>query len=60
MMDVFRAWADETRRHILDLLRRRDRRTLVDLTGHFPQMTRFGVASHLGVLEQRPRSHRCR
>ncbi|WP_172836071.1 ArsR/SmtB family transcription factor [Microlunatus soli] len=52
MGDVFRALADETRRDILDLLRRRDGRTLVDLTEHFPKMTRFGVASHLRVLEE--------
>ena len=49
--DVFKALADPTRRAILDLLFESDGRTLVDLCGHFPELTRFGVMKHLSVLE---------
>src|SRR5829696_5605660 len=44
---VFKALADPTRRHLLDRLYARDGRTLTEL-----EMTRFGVAKHLKVLEE--------
>jgi DNA-binding transcriptional ArsR family regulator len=47
---VFKALADPTRRFLLDLLFRRDGRTLTELESEL-QMTRFGVAKHLKVLE---------
>jgi uncharacterized protein YndB with AHSA1/START domain/DNA-binding transcriptional ArsR family regulator len=48
---VWKALADPTRRAILDLLRDRPR-TTGELTGAFPQFTRFAVIKHLGVLQQ--------
>ena len=48
--DVWKALSDPTRRRILDLLRDGPR-TTGDLVGAFPEMTRFGVMKHLGVLE---------
>ena len=52
---VFRALADPVRRLILDALFERDGRTLGEIeavvNGHV-EMTRFGVAKHLRVLEQ--------
>ena len=51
MDDVFKAINDPSRRLLLDLLFERDGRTLGELTEHLPQMTRFGVMSHLSVLE---------
>ena len=48
---VFKALADPTRRFLLDLLFRRDGRTLTELESELP-MTRFGVAKHLRVLEE--------
>jgi DNA-binding transcriptional ArsR family regulator len=47
---VFRALADPTRRFLLDLLFQRDGRTLTELESEL-DMTRFGVAKHLKVLE---------
>jgi DNA-binding transcriptional ArsR family regulator len=47
---VFKALADPTRRFLLDLLFRRDGRTLTELESEV-EMTRFGVAKHLKVLE---------
>jgi len=47
---VFKALADPTRRHLLDLLFVRDGQTLSDLEGAV-EMTRFGVMKHLRVLE---------
>lgn len=47
---VFKALADPTRRHLLDLLFAQDGRTLSDLESHV-DMTRFGVMKHLRVLE---------
>ena len=48
---VFRALADPTRRRLLDLLFARDGRTLTELESEL-EMTRFGVAKHLRVLEE--------
>ena len=48
---VFKALADPTRRFLLDLLFRRDGRTLTELESELA-MTRFGVAKHLKVLEE--------
>jgi DNA-binding transcriptional ArsR family regulator len=47
---VFRALADPTRRFLLDLLHARDGRTQTELESEL-EMTRFGVAKHLKVLE---------
>ncbi len=49
---MFRALADESRRTLLDALRDRDGRTLGELCGVLPEMTRFGVMKHLRVLEE--------
>jgi uncharacterized protein YndB with AHSA1/START domain/DNA-binding transcriptional ArsR family regulator len=48
---AFRALADPSRRLLLDTLYERDGQTLGELTGHLPEMTRFGVMRHLDVLE---------
>jgi uncharacterized protein YndB with AHSA1/START domain len=48
---VFKALADPSRRQLLDALFARDGQTLVELEQHLPEMTRFGVMKHLGVLE---------
>jgi DNA-binding transcriptional ArsR family regulator len=48
---VFRALADPSRRHLLDLLFERDGRTLTELDSQL-EMTRFGVMKHLKVLEE--------
>jgi DNA-binding transcriptional ArsR family regulator len=48
---VFKALADPTRRLLLDLLFQRDGRTLKELEGAVPEMTRIGVMKHLRVLE---------
>jgi DNA-binding transcriptional ArsR family regulator len=47
---VFKALADPTRRFLLDLLFTREGRTLTELESEV-EMTRFGVAKHLRVLE---------
>ncbi len=47
---VFKALADSSRRFLLDLLFRRDGRTLTQLESEL-EMTRFGVMKHLRVLE---------
>jgi uncharacterized protein YndB with AHSA1/START domain len=46
---VFKALADPTRRDLLDELFRADGQSLGELAGRF-QMTRVGVAKHLGIL----------
>jgi uncharacterized protein YndB with AHSA1/START domain len=51
MDDVFRAFADPTRRSLLDELFKQDGQTLSTLEGRLP-MTRFGVMKHLRVLEE--------
>lgn len=48
---VWKALADPTRRAILDLLRERPR-TTGELTGAFPNVTRFAVMKHLGALQR--------
>lgn len=48
---MWKALADPTRRAILDLLREQPR-TTGELTRAFPQVTRFAVIKHLGVLQQ--------
>jgi DNA-binding transcriptional ArsR family regulator len=50
--EVFRALADPTRRALLDSLFSRDGQTLNELCERFPEMTRFGVMKHLGVLAE--------
>ncbi|TAL01354.1 MAG: ArsR family transcriptional regulator [Rhodospirillaceae bacterium] len=47
---VFKALGDATRRFLLDLLFKRDGRTLSELEAELT-MTRFGVMKHLRVLE---------
>jgi len=48
---VFKALADPTRRHLLDVLFEREGRTLGELEHEVSSMTRFGVMKHLKVLE---------
>jgi len=48
---VFKALADKTRRLLLDRLHARDGRTLTELESEL-EMTRFGVAKHLKLLEE--------
>ena len=48
---VFKALADPSRRSLLDLLFTRDGRTQSELESEL-EMTRFGVAKHLKVLEE--------
>ena len=48
---VFNALADPTRRFLLDLLYQRDGRTQSELEQEV-EMTRFGVAKHLRILEE--------
>lgn len=47
---VFKALADPTRRRLLDRLFTRDGQTLTELESEL-DMTRFGVAKHLRLLE---------
>jgi DNA-binding transcriptional ArsR family regulator len=49
---VFRALADPTRRRLLDALFAEDGRSAGQLCAEVPDMTRFGVMKHVGVLEQ--------
>jgi DNA-binding transcriptional ArsR family regulator len=49
---VFKALADSTRRLLLDRLYERDGLTLGELEAAVPELTRFGVMKHLGVLQQ--------
>ncbi len=48
---LFKALADPTRRALLDALFEVDGQTLGRLCAQHPQLTRFGVAKHLAVLE---------
>jgi uncharacterized protein YndB with AHSA1/START domain/DNA-binding transcriptional ArsR family regulator len=47
---VFKALSDDTRRELLDMLRRKDGQTLTELESALG-MTRFGVMKHLKILE---------
>jgi DNA-binding transcriptional ArsR family regulator len=49
---AFKALADPTRRLLLDRLFARDGMTLAELEAEVPELTRFGVMKHLGVLER--------
>jgi uncharacterized protein YndB with AHSA1/START domain len=51
MAPAFRALGDPSRRLLLDRLFERDGQTLGQLCEWLPEMTRFGVMRHLGVLE---------
>jgi DNA-binding transcriptional ArsR family regulator len=51
MDKVFKALGDPTRRAILDLLRDGPKTTM-QIVEEFPEMTRFGVMKHLGLLEE--------
>lgn len=51
MDEVFRAINDPSRRRLLDALFSEDGQTLGRLCEHLPAMTRYGVMSHLRVLE---------
>jgi uncharacterized protein YndB with AHSA1/START domain/DNA-binding transcriptional ArsR family regulator len=48
---VFKALADPSRRTLLDRLADQDGQTLTELEAHLPELTRFGVMSHVRVLE---------
>jgi DNA-binding transcriptional ArsR family regulator len=50
--EVFRALADPTRRAVLDALFERNGQSAGALCARFPEMTRFGVAKHLRILEE--------
>lgn len=50
MVDVFKALADPTRRHLLDRLRERDGQTLTELVAEVA-MARQSVSKHLAILE---------
>jgi len=51
MNDVFKALADENRRHLLDMLRKRDGLSLNELSSEL-EMSRQAVSKHLNILEQ--------
>jgi len=51
MSDIFKALADESRRHLLDKLRREDGLTLSQLCEELA-MSRQAVSKHLAILEQ--------
>ncbi len=48
--DVFRAIADPGRRALMDALFEHDGQSIVELCDVLPDMTRFGVMKHLGIL----------
>ena len=48
---VFRALADPTRRRLLDALFVEDGQTAGQLCAQVPELSRFGVMKHVGVLE---------
>src|SRR3954453_2472539 len=51
MDEVFKALADPPRRSLLDALFDLAGQAVQALCDRFPEMTRFGVMKHLGVLE---------
>ena len=55
---IFKALGDRHRRLLLDRLLERDGQTLGELDAAVPDMTRFGVMKHLGVLQTRQPGHR--
>ena len=48
---VWKALSDPTRRDILDLLRQKPR-TTTEIAARIPDLSRFGVMKHLGVLRE--------
>jgi len=52
MEAVFKAINDPSRRLLMDRLFEADGQTLTELCAYLPDMTRFGVMSHLKVLEE--------
>ena len=52
MDEVFKAINDPSRRLLLDKLYEEDGQTVGELCAHLPQMTRYGVMNHLGILEE--------
>lgn len=50
-MDTFGALADPTRRHVLDLLTRRER-SAGELGSAFPAMSQPGMSRHLRILRE--------
>ncbi len=52
MDEVFRAINDPSRRLLLDCLFEKDGQSVGEMSGHLPQMTRFGVMNHLRILEE--------
>ncbi len=48
--DLFRALADPTRRHMLDLLAERSSLTVGELAAEFPDLVASGISKHLMVL----------
>jgi DNA-binding transcriptional ArsR family regulator len=50
-VDVFRALADPSRRHLLDRLNARNGQSLRELSGGL-DMTRQSVSKHLAILEE--------
>jgi DNA-binding transcriptional ArsR family regulator len=51
MDGVFRALADPTRRRLLDALFAEDGQSAGELCAQVPELSRFGVMKHVGVLE---------
>jgi DNA-binding transcriptional ArsR family regulator len=52
MDGVFRALADPTRRRLLDALFFEDGQSAGALCSRVPELSRFGVMKHVGVLEE--------
>lgn len=48
--DLFRALADPTRRHILDLLAKKGALTVGQLAAEFPNLVSSGISKHLMAL----------
>jgi uncharacterized protein YndB with AHSA1/START domain len=51
MEKVFRALSDRSRRRLLDVLYRKDGRTVGELDAVLPRVTRFATMKHLRILE---------
>lgn len=52
MDNIFKALADPTRLKIINLLKKTNGLTLSQLERHIPELSRFGIMKHLGVLEE--------